>query len=103
MSRRINGFVVCISIGEYSDRGEYYFVFPARPDPQKLLEVIKTIHEETKKEMKGENYWKIAREVKDKFFRLFTKVKKLSVVATLRNDAYDKDDDNEWELRTNED
>ena len=98
MNARVNGFVICISIGDYSDREEYYFVFPTKPDPQNLLSVMRTIHAETKEEMKGEYYTKIVHMAKDKFIKLFKGAKSLPRVATLRNDAYDKDGDNEWEL-----
>ena len=77
-------------------------MLPTKPDPQELLKMMKTIYAETKKEMKGENCSKIVQTTKDKFIRLFKGAKELAVVATLRNDAYDRGGDNEWEIRTDE-
>ena len=104
MSDKVNGFVICISIGEYSDRSDYYFVLPTKPDPQELLKMIETIHARTVKSMKKQtrwpNYWKIVSKVRDEFINALKDANGLSVIATLRNDAYDHDGDNKWKLET---
>ena len=101
MSDKVNGFVICISIGEYSDRSDYYLVLPTKPDPQELLKMIETIHARTVKSMRGQShYWSIVSKVRDKFIKALKDVNGLSVIAILRNDAYDHDGDNKWKLET---
>jgi|CXWL01.1.fsa_nt_gi hypothetical protein len=104
MSDKVNGFVICISIGEYSDRSDYYLVLPTKPDPQELLKMIETIHARTVKSMRKQtrwpNYWGIIHKVRDEFIKALKDTSGLSVIATLRNDAYDYNGDSKWELDT---